>query len=461
MSEEDETALENARPPSRLAFLLYDLTLCIAGLIAAPWLLLRLATRARYREGLAERLGLRLPPHRGERQRVWIHAASAGEMVAALALLERLAAKHPEYGFVLSSTTTSGLQVANRHGGLASECSRFLLPLDLGICVRRVLDRVDPRMIVLVELELWPNLVAEAGRRSIPLVVANGRVSERSARRYRWPIVSSLVGFRRVAGFAVQNEEIAAHVRALGVPEDRIAVTGNMKIDRPTPGAADRERIRASLGVASQASGRRVGLVVAGSTHRGEEAALARASKRLEAEGLLVRWMIAPRHRERLAEAERDLVENGLDPVRLSALRGGNGVFGVGTALVVDTMGELASLYAAADVAYVGGSLFPGVGGHNVFEPVMAGAPAIVGPYLKNVRADAQYLEGCGALRVAADENELVVALKDMLRDDASRYREATHAAVARARGAADRTVEFIESRLLRSPAVKARVLKG
>lgn len=427
---------------SRAGFLLYDLALLLGGLIALPWLAFRLATRERYRAGLLERLAWRLPQPRGDRRRVWIHAASAGEMVAVLALRDALAKRRPDLEIVLSSTTSSGVAVAARAGVAPAA---FVLPFDLTPCVRRVVERVDADALVLVELELWPNLARIASSHGVAIGVANGRISERTARRWRSRFVRRFVGAERVASFMVQNEEYRDRLRELSIPEDRIVVTGNLKIDRAAAAdASRREEWRACLGIGPNAKA-----IVAGSTHPGEENAVATAARALESEGRSVRLVIAPRHKERLGDAEREVASTNYKPVRLTALRAARREPVEGEAVMVDTMGELASLYSAADVAFVGGTLLPGVGGHNVFEPVIAGAPTVSGSNLKNVRADASYLVGYGALRVVGEASELRGAFAAAFDDD-GRLRKAASDAVGNARGAADRTCEVIEARLLR-----------
>lgn len=431
---------ENAGEPSSGWFLLYDLALCVGILIGLPWLLIRILTQARYRDGLMERLTLRLPPARGRQRRIWVHAASAGEMTAALAWVEIVRQRRPDLEIVLSSTTTSGIAVARRQ---APEVRSFILPMDVGFLVKRAFARIQPDWLVLFELELWPNLVRAASRRGVAIAVGNGRISERSARRYGIGIVRRMVGFDRVDAFAMQNDEYRERLIALGVDEDRIVVTGNLKIDGRSLGVATRDAQRARLSIAPQERA-----IVAGSTRPGEEAIVGRAFRSLRRRGIPARLIVAPRHLERLVAAERELASVGVAGTRWSAIVGNAQRSEPEGAIVVDTMGELAALYAAADAAIVGGTLVPGIGGHNVFEPILAGAPVIVGPHLENVRYDVRYLQAAGALEVAADESALERSLTDALTDGSATRRAAATQAVANARGAAARTLEFLENRL-------------
>ncbi|MFG0317884.1 MAG: 3-deoxy-D-manno-octulosonic acid transferase [Planctomycetota bacterium JB042] len=422
-------------PAPRALLRAVDALLLVGLALLSPLLLVRVALRDRWRRGLSERLTLRLPPPRGERRRIWVHGASAGEMTAVTALVDAWRSAEPEADFVLSSTTTAGVDVARRR---AADLPCFVLPIDVSWCVSRALGRVDPEVLVLVELELWPNLVHAAADRGVTVAVANGRVGERSARRLGRPWVRRLLGVERVAAWAVQNDEIAARVRSLEVPEERVAVTGNLKVEVRRDGAPTRDEVRRRLrfGAADR-------VVVAGSTHPGEEARIGRAVAALAGDpGPPVRLLVAPRHGERLADAERKLQDAGLAPVRLTRLRREEGP--PATTIVVDTMGELADLYAAADLAIVGGSLVAGIGGHNVFEPVLAGAPTLIGAHHGNVRSDVLWLEAAGALRVVRDDDALLPALREWLGEGGPAAADAARRALDGARGAAERTIRWI-----------------
>ncbi|MBL8768868.1 MAG: hypothetical protein JNL94_15960, partial [Planctomycetes bacterium] len=294
---------------------MYSSALLLGLLVASPWLLLRLATLARYREGLAERLTLRRPRRRTTGDLVWVHAASAGEMVAAAAWVAGLRRSRPDLELVLSSATSTGVEVARR---LCPDLEAFVLPLDTGPCVARVLDRIRPSALVLVELELWPALLFACASRGIAIAVANGRVSPRTERRLGPRFLRRFVGLFAVDVFAVQNDEIRDRLVRMGVESDRVVVTGNLKIDRDAPPAHARERVRGEL-----ALGATQPLVLAGSTHPGEEALIGCAFVELRRAQPTARLVVAPRHRERLSAAESELAAAGLASVRLSALRAG------------------------------------------------------------------------------------------------------------------------------------------
>lgn len=361
-----------------LPYLLYQALGWAVLPLAAPVVALRAARDPRYRVGWGQRLGAwgDVPPGG-----VWVHGASVGEMraVAPLLTLLRGAGAH----LVLSTTSPSGRDAAAALAGLGGAAR--LLPLDLAPLVRRVLRACRPRALVVVETELWPALLTEAAAAGVPLLLVNGRISDRALPRYRRvrPWVGPLL--RRFAALHTQSEEDAARLVALGAAPDRVVVGGNLKYDLPEPDA--------SAGPATalrraRADGWRP--LVAGSTHPGEERAVAAAAAALRDGGHRVGLVVAPRHLERLEDAARELGSGGLGPVRWSALEepreeGILAAFREGRALLVDAYGVLGELYGGADAAFVGGTLVP-VGGHNLLEPINWGVATLFGPHTENAR---------------------------------------------------------------------------
>jgi 3-deoxy-D-manno-octulosonic-acid transferase len=323
----------------------------------------------------------------------------------------------------------------------------FHAPLDLGFVVRRVLRRLRPRLLVLLELEVWPALMRAADEAGVRPAIVNGRITERSwkaYRRWRW----WLPEFDRLALVAAQNETYGQRLADLGVPESRITVTGNLKHELVEPPS------RAAVAALAQRAGLDDGhpVFVAGSTHAGEDE-LAAAAWTAAGGGAACHFVLAPRHRERVPDIVRLLKRMDLDCVLHSS---GPGARSRSTVLVLDTMGELEALFALASVVFLGGSLVP-VGGHNLLEPAAAGAALLVGPHLESCRAEAELLRSAGGLEIVGDGAALSARLSALLADGEARASMGRRArtAVAGLRGAAAADVRLLsEAGLLRAPAL-------
>ncbi|HEY7869855.1 MAG TPA: 3-deoxy-D-manno-octulosonic acid transferase [Methylomirabilota bacterium] len=425
-------------------YALYSAVLGVGLLAYLPAFLSRRG-RAGYPLDLAQRLGRLgegLPPE----PRCWIHAVSVGESAAAVPLVEGIRRRWPELGIVMSTTTPTGARIVRER--LAGAAAHRYFPVDLPGPVGRALDATRPRFFIAIETELWPNFLRALARRRVPAMIANGRISDRSFRRYRW--VRGLM--RRVLAdvtiFAMQTEEDARRIIGLGAPRERVVVTGNLKTDlRPEP-AADAAGWRRRLGLDAAAR-----LWIAGSTHRGEEAVVLDVFARARARCPQLALLLAPRHPERADEVEEIIRGRGLTAVRRSRL---SGDAPAGAVVILDTVGELAALYALAEVVFVGGSLVP-IGGHNLLEPAMHGKPVLTGPYTSNFREGAELLQQGGGAFVVKDAPELERVLSRLLEDPALARRtgEAARAAFAGRAGAVGATLDLIGRHLW--PAEPAR----
>jgi len=415
-------------------YALYSAVLGVGLLAYLPAFLAR-RRRAGYGRDLAQRLGRLgdgLPPE----PRCWIHAVSVGESAAAVPLVEGIRGRWPELGIVVSTITPTGARIVAER--LAGTAAHRYFPIDLPGPVRRALDAARPRFFIAIETELWPNFLRALARRRIPAMIANGRISDRSFRRYRWVRGLMRRVLANVSVFAMQTEEDARRIIALGAPASRVVVTGNLKSDLlPEPADADpavwRERLRLGAGTR---------LWIAGSTHRGEETLVLDAFRRARTRCPDLALLLAPRHPERAGEVEELIRERGLVAVRRSGLATGGAP---GAVVILDTVGELAALYALAEVVFVGGSLVP-IGGHNVLEPAMRGKPVLVGPHMSNFREGAELLQRSGGGLVVKDgpelERELTRLLED--RDLARRMGEAARHAFAGRQGAVSATLDLV-----------------
>jgi 3-deoxy-D-manno-octulosonic-acid transferase len=414
---------------------LYLLAVYLTAPIISAVLLWRGIRDRSYWHNFSERFGLgpRLAPHG-----VWLHAVSVGEVQACAPLVVALNRRHPQLPLTVTTFTPTG---AARARALVGHIATVrYVPYDLPGAVRRFLRRVEPQLAVIFETELWPNLYRECGRRRVPLVLASARLSQRSLGRYRRLGALFTDAVSTAAIVAAQAEGDAERFRALGAAPASTHVTGNLKFDFELPeGLAERgRRLRAAY-----ASGR--AMWVAGSTHEGEEAAVLAAQRQVRAAHTDALVAIAPRHPARFAAVAEQLGKAGVAFVRRSDGEGARGA-AAAEVLLLDSLGELLEFYAAADVAFVGGSLVA-VGGHNLLEPAALGLPVLTGPNNFNGPEVAQLLISRGAAQVVHNPQELGAAVSSLLADHAERERIGAlgRDSVAASRGALARLLELIE----------------
>ena len=438
---------------------LYSVLVLVIAVIASPWFVYQALRYKKYVGSLGQRMGyLPVSFNMDGDESIWIHAVSVGEVLTARPLISDLKRRYPDLRMFVSTTTMAGQQLARR--SVQDVDAVFYFPFDLGVFVRRTLDLVRPRLFIMMETEIWPTLLRECRARGVKTAVVNGRLSARSFPRYRM-----IRGFMRrvldhVDRFLVQSEESARRFIDLGADPARVVVTGSLKFDsldlgsaaHPTtqsprrggPGARDRVlryfRVPASRPV-----------IVAGSTMKGEESAVLRAFRRVRTTAPNTLLVIAPRHPERFGEVEQLARSEGWKVARRSDLA-------VDTEprvdiVVLDTIGELATVYQLGTVVFVGGSLVA-TGGHNVLEPAVFGKPIVFGPHMDNFAeiADAFVTNGAGVQ--LAGEQELDEALLSLMGDPVRRARlgAAARALVEANRGAKEKSVAVLADLLPPEP---------
>ncbi|MBV8229803.1 MAG: 3-deoxy-D-manno-octulosonic acid transferase [Planctomycetaceae bacterium] len=407
----------------------------------APALIYRTLRTGKYREGWSAKLLGQAPLRIGDRPCVWFHAVSVGEVLLLRPIVRELGRRRPGWEIVLSTTTTTGLNVARR---TFPDLVTFFAPLDFSWAARSAVARVRPTVLALVELELWPNLVWAAKRSGARVAIINGRLSRRSHRGYRrlrGPLGPTL---RRLDAVAAQTEEYAARFIDLGVPSQRVRVTGSIKYDglesnRDNPQTL---ALRRELGLSPADL-----MFVAGSTMDGEEAAALAAYRAARRRHPRLRLIIVPRHAERFDEVVAWLRGEGEWVVRRSAGEIPRGGSEPPPVIVVDTIGELGAIWGLADVAFVGGSLRPGRGGQNMMEPAAFGAAVLFGPHTSNFRETVEQLLARGGARQVADASDLARAVIEDLDDpEAAAARGAAGRSYVLAQhGAADRTLAELD----------------
>ncbi len=426
---------------------LYNLLLLPALALAAPFWVPWVLLSARRRKNVTDRLGAKLGrlPLPTVRERVWIHAVSVGETLSAAPLVRLLRARRPDAELFLSTVTLTGQETAARTLGSVAD-ALFYFPFDLPWICTRFLDRVRPDVVVILETEIWPNFIAACARREIPVVVLNARISERSFRGYgRYAFFFSKV-LRSVSAFSAQTGDDARRLVALGADRSSVAVAGNMKFDVAPP-REDASPFRAWL---LEEKARGAAWFVAGSTHDGEDEEVLRAFRAAREVNGSIRLLLAPRHPERFDLVADLCAREGFDAARRSRLDLGRPA-PPSPVIILDSVGELLAAYAAADIAFVGGSLVP-KGGHNILEPALYGVPTIVGPHMENFREIAGIFTSGGAVRRVQDGPELAGELSRWASDPrpyAETGRKGSEL-LAAFRGATGRNAAIVERELSR-----------
>ena len=414
-------------------YTLYTILTAALVVLALPALLWRERGTGKYRRTFRERMGFSANglPKAGA-PCVWVHAVSVGEALAARPLVERLKERFPETPVYVSTTTMTGRAVAERSLGRAD--GLFYAPFDWPRPVRRTLRRLNPRLLVLVETEIWPNLIHEARRHGARVVLVNGRISRRSFVRYSW--IRGLLArvLAEMDLFLMQSEVHAERIRRMGAPPERVQAFGNLKFE-----AVPRHIAAAEL---LKRLGGRGPLFVAGSTVLGEEEAVLAAYRALKKAAPEARLLLAPRHPERFSAVFEMARATGFTCARRSGL---GGSWEGADVLLLDTLGELAQVYSAATVVFVGGSLVP-TGGHNVLEAAVHGKAIVVGPHMENFQEIADLFLGAEAMLQVAGASALPDAIVDLATDPGRRQRmgEAAQNLMERHQGALDRTIDAL-----------------
>jgi 3-deoxy-D-manno-octulosonic-acid transferase len=427
---------------------LYSVLVLAVAVLASPWFVYQALRYKKYVASLGQRMGyLPVSFNMDADESIWIHAVSVGEVLTARPLVSDLKRRYPDLRMFLSTTTLAGQQLARR--SVQDVDAVFYFPFDLGIFVRRTLDLVRPKLFIMMETEIWPNLLYECRRRGVKTAVVNGRLSARSFSRYRL-----IRGFMRrvlddVDRFLVQSEESARRFIDIGADPARVVVTGSLKFDSldMSPNALQaraRDRVLRYFRVPSSRP-----VIVAGSTMKGEESAVLRAFRRVRTAAPNTLLVIAPRHPERFGEVEQLVRAEGWKTSRRSDLAIDNEPRV--DVVVLDTIGELATVYQIATVVFVGGSLVA-TGGHNVLEPAVFGKPIVFGPHMENFAeiADA-FVSNAAGVQLAGEE-QIDETFMSLISDPVRRARlgAAARALVEANRGAKEKSVTVLADLLPR-----------
>jgi 3-deoxy-D-manno-octulosonic-acid transferase len=427
-------------------YFLYSVLALGLFIVVSPWVLYQAVRYRKYIGSLSQRMGyLPVSFNMDAEPSIWIHAVSVGEVLSARPLAVDLRARYPRLRIFLSTTTMTGQAVA-RHS-LPDLDAVFYFPFDLPIYVRRTLDLVRPRLFIMMETEIWPNLLRECRRRGIKTAIVNGRLSQRSYPRYRM-----IRGFMKrvlddIDSFCVQSEESARRFIDLGANPGRITVTGSLKFDSldlatHTIRSRARDRVLRYFRIPAARP-----VIVAGSTMKGEEALVLGAFRRVRSSAPTALLILAPRHAERFGDVEQMSRQEGFKTVRRSELP--IDAEPRADVIILDSLGELATIYQLATVAFVGGSLVA-TGGHNILEPAAFGKPIVFGPHMQNFAEIASAFVANAAGVQVGTGRELADVLVALMTDPIRRARlgAAARALVEANRGAKDKSVNVLAALL-------------
>ena len=434
---------------------IYNFGFFLFALFSLPHFLKRLRQADDPVRSVKERLGI-FPVETASRFRtrhpVWVHAVSVGEVLAVEKFLHLLLKERPELQVVLTTVTPTGQRIAKswENGRL----SVFYFPFDFRFAVRRFFQTFKPKLLLLVETEIWPNVIREARTRGIPVGIVNGRLSERSFRafkRFRWIFAPV---FKTVTLFLVQTEKNRARWVELGVSPEKVTVTGNMKLDAlDWDGSWEKERepLREAWGIQPADQ-----VLMGGSTHPGEDEMLLRVLRLFREERIPLKLVLAPRHVERSRRILEEVEREGFRGILMSEAAPPPPSYDV---LILDKLGELRKLYLAADIVVMGGSFVPH-GGQNPAEPAVTGRALLHGPWVNNFEELYQRLDEAGGSLRTDGEPQLILALKRILPNRAERQTMGRRAfeVLEKLRGAAERNLHFIEPFLKSTKGVPAHV---
>jgi len=425
-----------------MAYLLYNTLITIFLILVAPYFLFRALIDGRFRRGLIQRIGFL--PTLSPKKTIWIHAASVGEVFCSVPLLQRIKREFPQRPIVLTTMTRTG----NERAKTISEADSVLfLPIDHPLIIEKTLRKIDPNLLLIAETELWPNLLRSCGKKGIPVVVFNGRISEKSFRGYLFFKFFFKECLKHVSLFLMQTEEDRMRIIEIGAVSNKTRVVGNLKFDQSISSLTQEAMAEMAKSLGLQGKKK---IFIAGSTHSGEEEILLSLFKDLRKIDPHLVLILAPRHLERLEEVERILKQESISWMRRTSFPMGHNRSNeepkeLPEVILLDTMGELMSLYSLGTLIFIGGSLVP-VGGHNPLEPLLFKKCVLFGPYMFHFSEISRSLIKAGGSIQVRGRDDLFSHLKHLLSDEGTckEVGERGYQFLQKHRGATERMFEKI-----------------
>lgn len=402
-------------PLPKMSYYLYNILITFFLLLSAPYFLLRGLVQKRFRKSLPQRMGFFQNP--SFKKPIWVHAASVGEVFCSIPLLKKIKKEFPRLKIILTTMTSTGNETAKTYLPEADQV--LFLPIDHPLIIRRAIEKIQPRILLIAETELWPNMLRSCGKKGIPIVLFNGRISQKSFQRYLLFKFFFKECLKYISLFLMQTEEDRTRIIEIGGEPQKTKAVGNLKFDQTFPSFTQEAmtEMAKSLGLHG---GKKI--LIAGSTHSGEEEILISLYKEIKKMDSHLILILAPRHLERLEEVERILKKESTSWLRKTSLsldvsRSNQELPEV---VLLDTMGELMSIYSLGTLVFVGGSLVP-VGGHNPLEPLFFKKCVLFGPYMFNFLEISRRLIGEGGAIQVSGKEDLFSQMKRLLFDEVAR----------------------------------------
>jgi len=424
-------------------YFIYNTLLFIISLLASPFIFYAVLSEKKYRKGLSQKLGLLSPDLlqklAGTRP-VWIHAVSVGEVMATIPLIQQIKKRYPSQKIVLSTVTVTGSYTASLRAREVDAVMYF--PFDYPFIVRRVIRKINPKLFITLETEIWPNILRELKRKNIPSVLISGRISNHSYHKYKWARFFFSKVLDNIDVFCMQTEVDTKRIIDIGAKEDRAITAGNLKFDQQVPILTSEEKAT-TYSIFNLKEGQR--LFIAGSTHRGEEELVLEVFKNLKKSFNDLILMLAPRHPERFNEVAQLLDRHGMQSIKKTEIENDKSRNNYDV-ILIDTIGDLSKLYSIGTIIFVGGSLVS-TGGHNVLEPVSYKKAVIFGPHMENFSEMSRILRESGGGLQVHNQEEFISKARMLLEDDAIRdgLGEVAFEAIAHNQGAITNAMEVIE----------------